>query len=350
MQDRFRNQKILVRIFIFILPALFLKPAGGGSLQEPASQASAPSKPKPAFLPSDYLPLNLGNRWIYTRSESRLKKTDSVRIEIISTPIIKWKTYYVFNHLPFVPGLESANNILVRYDAERKRYLRKAQEGEVPLFPIGEDKDAKFDVSLGEKGQPVENRLSYLTCADCADNGMEMVFDRGIGVVAIESTHPWGSESYELKSAEVNHQHFGDPLPNEKVNLTPKSKSVSVSKADPNLDLKVEKKIQGAQFVLKIKNPTDSFLSFNFTTSQNYDFSVREKDTGFEIWRWSKGNYFAPVLRNIALQPQQEWIYEAFWDFKDNEGNDIKQGAYEVVGIFTTREPRQPEPVAISVP
>jgi len=40
------------------------------------------------FLAADYLPLNLGNRWIYQKKESRFKKTDTLRIEIISTPII----------------------------------------------------------------------------------------------------------------------------------------------------------------------------------------------------------------------------------------------------------------------
>ena len=116
--------------------------------------------------------------------------------------------------------MESANNVPIRYDPDTKRFVRLAQEGELPLFPVGEDSDASFEASVDENGRAVPNRMSYLTCADCADSGMEMVFDRGMGVTAIQVTHPWGTESYELKSAEVNQRKFGDPIPGEQTEGT----------------------------------------------------------------------------------------------------------------------------------
>ncbi len=318
------------------------------------SQASTwpSSRHASSFLAIDYLPLNLGNRWIYQRSESRFKRSDTVRIEIISTPIIHGKTYYIFSQLPFGPALESANNVPIRYEDTLKRFVRLTQEGEAPLFPVGNDSDAQIETSVDEEGRLVQNRLSYLTCADCPDSGLEIVFDRGVGVTAVQTIHTWGTENYELKSAEVNQLKFGDPIPVAK----PKGRSASpaagpvVSRADPTLSLLVDKKDTGARFLLRVKNPTDSFLSFNFTTSQTYDFVVREKDGGFEIWRWSKGNFFSQVLRNQALLPDQELTYEVFWDFKDNERNDIRQGEYQVSGVLTTRDPRESEPVAIIVP
>ena len=295
-----------------------------------------------AFLRADYLPLNLGNRWIYTRTESRFKKTDTVRMEIISTPIIRWRTWYIFSQLPFAPGLESANNVPIRYDDDTKRFVRLAQEGELPLFPVGDDSDAAFEASVDENGRAVPNRVSYLTCADCADSGMEMVFDRGMGVTAIQVTHPWGTESYELKSAEVNQHKFGDPIPvNKPKEPGAKPTGPVISRADPTLSMTVEKKDNGALFRLKVKNPTESFLSFNFSSSQKYDFVVREKESGFEIWRWSKGNFFTQVVHNQALLPEEEWEFEFLWDFKDNERNDIQKGEYLVSGILDdTRAPR----------
>jgi len=339
------------RLALLILAATFYAP------KEAQTQNSQPSAPNisaattTAFLSADYFPLNLGNRWIYTRTESRFKKTDTLRIEIISTPIIRWRTWYIFSQLPFAPGLESANNVPIRYDAEAKRFVRLAQEGEVPLFPAGDDNDASFDASVDENGKAVPNRLSYLTCADCPDAGMEMIFDRGVGVTAIQMTHLWGTESYELKSAEVNQHKFGDPIPVNK----PKEKGVKpvgpvISRADPTLSLTVEKKDNGAHFRFKVKNPTESFLSFNFNSSQKYDFVVREKSSGFEIWRWSKGQFFTHVLKNEALLPEKEWEFNFFWDFKDNERNDIQKGEYLVSGILMTREPRESEPAALSVP
>src|SRR2546428_6860729 len=175
-----------------------------GNPQEPSPKSQPPqATPRTGsglFITPDFLPLNLGNRWIYSKTDSRFKKTEIIKVEIISTPILKWKTYYVFNHLPFIPALENAHNVLVRYDEETKRFLRLSPEGETPLFPVGEDVDAKFDVSVDENAKPVANRLSYMTCSDCQDSGIEIVLDRGIGPVAMEFTFSWGTENYELKS------------------------------------------------------------------------------------------------------------------------------------------------------
>ena len=301
-------------------------------------------------LSLDYLPLNLGNRCIYSKTESRFKKTDSVKVEIISTPIIKWKTYYVFNQLPFVPGLESATNILVRYDLASHRFLKLTREGEKALFPVGEQADARFAPSVDERNQPVENRESYLACVRCQNAGMEMVFDRGIGVVAVESTFPWGTETYELKSAEVNRRKFGETL-SEGKNAAKQSRfGTGLVRVDPNLILEAKKIEAGLKFIFKVKNPTDGYLSFRFNTSQTYDFVVREKDTGFEIWRWSKSNFFSRVLRNVALLPQDEWKFEETWNYKDNERNDIRRGTYEAVAVLTTVEPRESALVEVMVP
>jgi hypothetical protein len=318
--------------------------------QDPVSDVPVATQAR-SFLPPDYLPLNLGNRWIYTRTDTRFKKVDTVRVEIISTPIVRWKTYYIFSQLPFVPRLENANNIPVRYDPDTRRLLRLTEKGEVALFPVGQDNDAAFGASVDENGQPVSNRLSYLTCAGCPDSGMEIVFDRGVGITAAQFFHSWGTESYELKSAEVNSLKFGEPIPVEK-SKEPAARPGGplISRAEPNLSLTVEKKNAGARFLLKVTNPTENFLSFNFTSSQKYDFVVREKESGFEIWRWSKGNFFSQVLINEALLPEQELTFDVLWDFKDNERNDVRSGEYLVSAILKTREPRETEPVLLTLP
>jgi hypothetical protein len=350
--SQWRQQFLLPGLAAMLLAAVFFPPA---RVFPQSSQTAATTTPgasdTSSFLPADYLPLNLGNRWIYTRSESRFKKTDTVRIEIISTPIIRWRTWYIFSQIPFAPGLESANNVPIRYDSEARRFVRLAQEGEVPLFPTGEDNDASFDVSVDENGRTVPNRMSYLTCAECADSGMEMVFDRGMGVTAIQVTHPWGTESYELRSAEVNARKFGEPIPvNKPKQPGAKPSGPVISRADPTLSLTVEKKENGAHFRLKVKNPTESFLSFSFESSQRHDFVVREKESGFEIWRWSKGQFFTQVVHNQALLPEKEWDFDFLWDFKDNERNDIKKGEYLVSGVLMTREPRESEPALLTIP
>ena len=307
------------------------------------------------FLSSDYLPLQLGNRWIYDREDSRFQRTSQVKVEIIARPILKWTTYYVFNQLPFVPGLEGEQNVVVRYDQDTRRYLRlialDQDQEEIPLFPVGESADAILDQSPGDDGLPVPNRLSYLTCPDCEASGLEMIFDRGLGIVEVGVFSDWGSESYRLKSALVNGRNFGDPMQPEAETEPERPRSeVLISRADPVLSLEFRKKPEAVDLLLVVKNPTDFFLSFNFDSSQTYDFVVREKQTGFEVWRWSKGYFFTPVIRSHALLPQKEWKFKEVWNLKDNERNDIRLGSYEAVAILTSQIPRESSAVEIELP
>ena len=184
--------------------------------QGPAPLSSETEVRQDLFFGPDYLPLQLGNRWIYEREDSRFQRTTQVKIEIIARPILTWTTYYVFNQLPFVPGLEGEHNLVVRYNHETRQFLRliaqDQDQEEIPLFPVGESADAIVDQSPGDDGLPVANRLSYLTCPDCEASGLEMIFDRGLGIVEVGIFSDWGSESYRLKSASVNGRNFGEPM------------------------------------------------------------------------------------------------------------------------------------------
>ncbi len=116
------------------------------------------------------------------------------------------------------------------------------------------------------------------------------------------------------------------------------------------LSLDIRKKRKEVDLLFVVKNPTDYFLSFNFDSSQTYDFVVREKQSGFEVWRWSKGNFFTPVIRSHALLPRKEWKFKVVWNLKDNERNDIRLGAYEAVAILTSEIPRESSAVEIVLP
>ena len=342
-----------------VLLGLWCIPAPWGV--EPLARAAPVSLPdetevrQDLFLSPDYLPLQLGNRWIYDREDSRFQRTTQVKVEIIARPILKWTTYYVFNQLPFVPGLEGEQNVVVRYDQDTRRFLRliahDQDQEEIPLFPVGESADAILDQSPGDDGLPVPNRLSYLTCPDCEASGLEMIFDRGLGIVEVGVFSDWGSESYRLKSALVNGRPFGDPMQPEAEAEPERPRSeVVISRADPVLSLEFQKKSEAVDLLLVVKNPTDYFLSFNFDSSQTYDFVVREKQTGFEVWRWSKGYFFTPVIRSHALLPQKEWKFKEVWNLKDNERNDIRLGSYEAVAILTSQIPRESSAVEIVLP
>jgi len=336
-------------LFFFTLglgPGLFALPQQKGESPETSAV------PVVDHLPPDYFPMHLGDRWIYLRTDSRFKKSEQIVVQIINTSIIKWKTYYVFNRLPFVPRLENANNVLVRYDPDNKRFLYLLEGKELPLFPVGLGVAAKFDASVDENGKRVFNRLSYLTCVDCEDQGMEMVFDQGVGVTAVLITYAWGTESFDMRSADVNLRHYGETI-REDPKKSPKGANRGgpvVSRADPEIRVEVEKSNSKAHLVMRVKNPTESYLSLHFTTSQTYDFIIRDKETGKEVWRWSKGNFYSRVRRNVAILPEAEWRFEFFWDFKNSDRDELTHGVYEVSAVLTTREPRESEPITITVP
>lgn len=314
-----------------------------------SGQVETPSPGEIVLLP-DYLPLQVGNKWTYLHKDSRYRSSDRIKVEIVSTTIIQWKSYYVFSALPFVPGLDQLGTLFVRYDEAARRYVRLTREGEVALFPVDRQSDSKFDRSVDEQEKLVAGRLSYLTCASCASTGVEIVFDKGVGISAVGGTYSWGTDSYTLKSAVVSGKNIGEPPEEEIIQKKKSRKGPVISRADPELFLEINKREHGASLILCVKNPAENMLSLNFETSQNYDFFVRDRESGKEIWRWSKGNYFSRVNRNLALLPGQQWRYEEFWDYKDNQHYLLAPGTYEAVGALVTREPRETQPVEITLP
>jgi hypothetical protein len=339
---------------IFLIAGLFflgqLK-----TLAEPQDQTASSGNSQGRALPEivllpDFLPLQVGNKWTYLHKDSRYRSSDRIKIEIVSTTIIQWKSYYVFNNLPFIPGLDPLGTLFIRYDETNRRYVRLTREGEIPLFPVGSSANSKFDQSVDDQDKPVPGRLSYLTCVSCSSTGVEIIFDKGVGISAVEGTYSWGTDSYSLKSAVVNGKNIGEPPEEEKIQKKKNRAGPVISRADPELFLEVDKREHGASLILTVKNPAENMLSLNFETSQNYDFLVREKETGRILWRWSQGNYFSKVGRNLALLPGQQWRYEEFWDFKDNQHYLLKPGIYEVAGALATREPRETQPVEITLP
>lgn len=82
---------------------------------------------------------------------------------------------------------------------------------------------------------------------------------------------------------------------------------------------------------LKIFNYTQEEISFQFTTSQRYDFIIEDEE-GSKIWCWSQDMMFAMVLGEETLGPDNpEGIYTA--EYKDR----LSPGYYKVTGIFVAQ-------------
>ncbi len=90
------------------------------------------------------------------------------------------------------------------------------------------------------------------------------------------------------------------------------------------------------QMQLTVQNRAFQLVTFEFATSQRYDFRVLRPD-GRVVWQWSHDKVFAQVLGTLVLQPRETRIYTERWDQVDNEGRPVPPGRYVVEGVFVAR-------------
>ena len=85
--------------------------------------------------------------------------------------------------------------------------------------------------------------------------------------------------------------------------------------------------------VYAVRNPCDQPVIYTFSSAKQFDFWV--KRGGVEIFRYSRGMMYAQVITSLALQPGETKNFEARWNQKDNKGNDVGPGVYEVYAQLT---------------
>ncbi len=90
------------------------------------------------------------------------------------------------------------------------------------------------------------------------------------------------------------------------------------------------------QMQLTVQNRGFHPVTFEFATSQRYDFRVLRPD-GRLVWQWSHDKVFAQVLGSLVLQPQETRVYSERWDQVDTEGRPVPPGRYVVEGVFAAR-------------
>lgn len=88
---------------------------------------------------------------------------------------------------------------------------------------------------------------------------------------------------------------------------------------------------------LKIENETNEAVSFKHSSSQKYDFIIRD-DSGTEVYRWSNDKRFAAVITSISLDLGKSLIYEEAIELRDNDNNPLKPGNYTIEGVHTTMD------------
>lgn len=113
--------------------------------------------------------------------------------------------------------------------------------------------------------------------------------------------------------------------------------SAQVLRGDLVLTLLVDRQVyalgEPVQMTLEVRNRGTSPLTFQFPTSQRYDFVVTRQD-GTLVWQWSADKAFAQVFGSLTLDPGEARMYRERWDQHDNEGRPVPPGWYTVEGLF----------------
>lgn len=85
---------------------------------------------------------------------------------------------------------------------------------------------------------------------------------------------------------------------------------------------------------LQVYNYSQIPVTFDFTTSQRYDFAIYDS-RGREVWRWSDDKGFLQVIGQLILQPGESVVYTAEHVFTDKNGEPMPTDLYTLKGELT---------------
>ena len=328
-----------MRLVLKLSLLLFLIPAS--LLAQPGVRMSA-----------DFLPLEVGNRWVYDVSNESGQKVGTLDFAVQEYRIVGGRSFYLVTSFPFVTG--DSPTKLIRYDREERQYVRMLDNEESPLF-LADGTKAEV-LQADESGLPQKFVLKM--------DLMDLTFQRGMGIIEAR-LHPGnGVQIVKLTSVHVGERQAaqaaaqGAPtLPTPTAPATPEQKTkaladnvAKVSEDNPALDVQVSDVPGGTKFVFTVINTSDKLLPFNFKSGQTYDFEVVDSSTGQEVWRWSRRMIFSSqVVRQESIRGNRNWVFEVTWNHRDNDLNVVTPGKYKVVASLATQPPIESDPVTFEV-
>lgn len=300
-------------------------------------------------MSADFLPLEVGNRWVYEVVNEKGQKIGDLDFAIQEHTIISGRSFYVLTRFPFV-SQDAGITKLIRYDRQERQYVKMAANEESPLFL--NDGAAAEVLQSDDSGLPVKFTLHM--------DLMDLTFQRGMGIVEARIQGSSGVQIAKLTSVHVGERTatqaaaqgapaLPPPKTAEKKNKELADNVTSISDDNPVLDVEAAVAPEGHTFVLTVINISDKLLPFNFRSGQTYDFAVIDSMTGQEVWRWSRRMFFTQVIRREAIRPNKNWKFEIIWNHRDNDLNPVTPGQYSVVGIVATQPPIESDPVKFEI-
>lgn len=91
---------------------------------------------------------------------------------------------------------------------------------------------------------------------------------------------------------------------------------------------------QTATFELTVRNRSDQPARVTFPTGQQFDFEVWRDNR--VVWKWSRDRAFTQAVSTLALQPGQAMTFTGRWNLRNNLGERVIPGRYEVRGFLAS--------------
>jgi hypothetical protein len=308
----------------------------------------------------DFLPLEVGNRWVYEVQDETGRKVGDIDFSVQDRTIIAGRSYYVLTRFPFAAELGGLIR-LIRYDRQEHEYMRRNEDEEESLFFAD---GARPEVIEADASGVAMKFILHL-------DTMDLTFERGVGIVAARIPSPDGA----VRIAKIVSARVGDskgvqpavtnpattssstaPAPPLPLPKTAEQKTrdlienvTTISEENPLLDVESVAVSEGHKLILTVTNTSDKLLPFRFDSGQSFDFAVIDPDSGQEIWRWSRKMFFTRVLRSEAIAAKRAWKFEAVWNHRDNDLDPVPPGTYQVIGIVAVQPPLESAPVSIEI-
>ena len=325
-----------VALFVLLLPAALMAQPG-------------------VRMSSDFLPLEVGNRWVYDVFNEAGQKTGAMEFAVQDYRIVSGRSFYLLSQFPFVTDGDAIK--LVRYDRDERQYMRMVDNAEGPLFLAD---GTKVEVLQADDSQlPVK----FVLRGDFVD----LTFQRGMGIIEARMhagkdvqiaklTAVHTSERKAVEAAAAGAPAIPQPKPQGQPGQPgqPQTKTATqnvakVSDETVALDIQASDVPGGTRFILTVINSTDKLVPFSFKSGQTYDFEVVDASTGQEVWRWSRRMFFSQVVRQEALRPNRNWQFEVTWNHRDNDLNPVTPGQYKVIGSMAIQPPLESDPVPFDI-
>jgi hypothetical protein len=305
-------------------------------------------------MTEDFLPLQVGNRWVYDVKTEAGEKTGTMEFAVNDRTIVSGRSLYVVSGFPFA-GESSEPVRFIAYDREGRQFVRVTGDQAAPLFPG----DAESTEVLQSDSSGVPQKFALRT------GSATLVFQRGVGIIEARLKTADGVHIATLTSSSVGKGNAAPPavaaappkasppaappVPDAVPGRTPVPNVAAVTAENPVLIVSSEATAEGLKLELLVVNTADKLLPFRFNSSNSYDFVITDAASDQEVWRWSHGMTFDTVNRTDSIRASGKWTFSEVWNRRDNNRNPVPPGRYRLVGIVTSLPAIQSNPVSIEV-